>query len=202
MFLIVGLGNPGEKYQNNRHNIGFRVVDLLVQNLDATRQNVKDFQGELYKSSQILLLKPKTFMNLSGESVWAVLKFYKIKNFLTIHDDLDLPFGTIKFKFGGGSGGHNGLKSIDMLCGNNYYRVRYGIGKPTTKTQITNWVLQDFTSLEEEQNKTLITYSANAVLEITKLNSNQRLAEKISSKWTLSPAKDSKNLKNLSKEIE
>ena len=192
-FLIIGLGNPGQTYQNNRHNIGFRVIDALVQDLNAHKQSA--FKGELYKSSQVLLLKPQTFMNLSGESVKSVLNFYKLTDFLVIHDDLDLPFGAIKFKFGGSSGGHNGLKSIDTLCGNNYYRIRYGIGKPAIKAQVTNWVLQDFSPLEEEQNKELIAHSKNAALEIAKLQSSDLLSTQISSKWTLSP-------KDLSKEIQ
>ncbi|MBX7490127.1 aminoacyl-tRNA hydrolase [Helicobacter turcicus] len=187
MFLIVGLGNPGQKYQNNRHNIGFRVIDSLIQTLNTAKQSAKDFQGELHKSSQLLLLKPKTFMNLSGKSVQSVLNFYKITDFLVIHDELDLPFGAVKFKFGGGNGGHNGLKSIDSLCGNHYYRIRYGIGKPAIKSQTINWVLQDFSALEEEQNQALIAHSANAALEIAKLDSSDGLATKISNKWTLSP---------------
>lgn len=196
MFLIIGLGNPGEKYQNNRHNIGFRVVDSLIQNLNATKQSAKDFQGELYKSSQILLLKPTTFMNLSGKSAQSVLNFYKITDFLTIHDDLDLPFGAIKFKFKGSSGGHNGLKSIDTLCGSDFYRIRYGIGKPTIKAQAIDWVLQDFSAEEEAHNQGLITHSANAALEIVKLKLSNNLTSdsfvrEISSKWTLTPKMDS-----------
>lgn len=187
MFLIVGLGNPGLEYQNTRHNIGFRVVDALVQTLKATQQSARNFQGELYKSSLLLLLKPKTFMNLSGESIQKVLHFYKITDFLVIHDDLDLPFGAIKFKFGGGSGGHNGLKSIDALCTNNYYRIRYGIGKPSTKSQVIHWVLQDFTTIEEEQNTALISHCKDAALKISQLSSSQELADKISSQWTLMP---------------
>lgn len=187
MFLIVGLGNPGKEYENNRHNIGFKVVDSLIQTLNAIKQSSKNFQGELYKSSTLLLLKPSTFMNLSGESVQSVLNFYKITDFLVIHDELDLPFGAVKFKFGGGNGGHNGLKSIDSLCSNAYYRIRYGIGKPAIKAQVINWVLQDFSALEEEQNQTLIAHCAKAALEIAKLESSKELANKVSSIFTLVP---------------
>ncbi|TLD83204.1 aminoacyl-tRNA hydrolase [Helicobacter sp. MIT 11-5569] len=200
MFLIVGLGNPGQSYQNNRHNIGFKVLDCLIHTLNATKQSDKNFQGELYKSSQILLLKPTTFMNLSGESVQKVLRFYKITGFLVIHDELDLPFGSVKFKFGGSSGGHNGLKSIDSLCGNAYYRIRYGISKPATKEKVIDWVLQDFSSIEIEHNQILIPHCANAALEITKLDSSEKLAAQVSNKWTLNPkplpsnTTDSKNL--------
>ncbi|WP_297812828.1 aminoacyl-tRNA hydrolase [uncultured Helicobacter sp.] len=187
MFLIVGLGNPGQKYQNNRHNIGFRVVDSLISSLNAVKQSDKNFQGEVYKSNQLLLLKPQTFMNLSGKSVQSVKRFYKITNFLVIHDELDLPFGAVKFKFNGGNGGHNGLKSIDSLCGSEYYRIRYGIGKPNIKEQVTHWVLSDFKNEEENENLTLIAHCAKVALEIAKLQSPQELASQISSLFTLMP---------------
>lgn len=202
MFLIVGLGNPGKEYENNRHNIGFKVVDSLIQTLNAIKQSSKNFQGELYKSSTLLLLKPSTFMNLSGESVQSVLNFYKITDFLVIHDELDLPFGAVKFKFGGGNGGHNGLKSIDSLCSNAYYRIRYGIGKPAIKAQVINWVLQDFSALEEEQNQTLIAHCAKAALEIAKLESSKELANKVSSIFTLVPKLQNESpIQNLDKDF-
>lgn len=202
MFLVVGLGNPGKAYQNNRHNIGFKVVDSLIQTLNATQQSSKNshknFQGELYKSSQILLLKPTTFMNLSGKSVQSVLGFYKITDFLVIHDELDLPFGAVKFKFGGGNGGHNGLKSIDSLCGVEYYRIRYGIGKPKEKECVTQWVLGDFSKDEESKNVELIIHCAKAALEIAKLESPQELAHKVSNIFTLTPkSQDKTSLQNL-----
>lgn len=192
MFLIVGLGNIGDKYKNNRHNIGFRVVDALISNLNAIKQSDKNFEGELYKSSQILLLKPSTYMNLSGKSVSAVKNFYKIKDMLVIHDELDLPFGVIKFKFGGGSGGHNGLKSIDNLCGNEYYRMRYGIGKPSTKEQVIDWVLGDFSKEEENDNIELIEYCMRVALEIAKLQNSDELSSKISSLYTLNLKRETK----------
>ena len=198
MFLIVGLGNPGKEYQNNRHNIGFKVVDSLIQTLGAIKQSSKNFQGELYKSSTLLLLKPSTFMNLSGESVQSVLNFYKITDFLVIHDELDLPFGAVKFKFGGGNGGHNGLKSIDSLCGNAYYRIRYGIGKPAIKERVTQWVLGDFSKEEESKNVELISHCAKAALEIVKLESPKDLSNCIASKYTLNPSTNTEP-QNLSK---
>lgn len=194
MFLIVGLGNPGQKYQNNRHNIGFKVVDSLISSLNATKQSDKNFQGEVYKSNQILLLKPQTFMNLSGKSVQSVRNFYKINEFLVLHDELDLPFGAVRFKFGGGSGGHNGLKSIDALCGNEYYRIRYGIGKPAAKEQVTHWVLSDFDSQEQVANPSLIAHCAKAALEIAQLESPKELANKISSLLTLTPQLQNKEV--------
>lgn len=141
-------------------------------------------------------------MNLSGESVQSVLNFYKITDFLVIHDELDLPFGAVKFKFGGGNGGHNGLKSIDSLCSNAYYRIRYGIGKPAIKAQVINWVLQDFSALEEEQNQTLIAHCAKAALEIAKLESSKELANKVSSIFTLVPKLQNESpIQNLDKDF-
>ncbi len=170
MFLIVGLGNPGPKYKNNRHNIGFMVVDELINDLNPTQVNKKEFKGELYKSAQLLLLKPQTFMNLSGESVIAVKNFYKIdnSNIIVIHDDLDLPFGAIRFKIGGSSGGHNGLKSIDKFIGNDYIRVRIGIGRPKDKSKVVSFVLSDFSEEEKIYLKELIKKAAIATLELTK----------------------------------
>ncbi len=185
MFLIVGLGNPEQKYAQNRHNIGFRVIDSLICALSATKQSDKNFQSTLYKSGQILLLKPLTFMNASGESVRNVISFYKITDFLVIHDDLDLPFGSVKFKFGGGNGGHNGLKSIDTLCGADYYRIRYGIGKPHSKEQVIHWVLSDFSSEEERENASIIEHCTKAALEIAKLDSPLQLSSQISAKYSL-----------------
>jgi len=170
MFLIVGLGNPGPKYKNNRHNIGFMVVDELINDLNPTQVNKKEFKGELYKSTQFLLLKPQTFMNLSGESVIAVKNFYKIdnSNIIVIHDDLDLPFGAIRFKIGGSSSGHNGLKSIDKFIGNDYIRVRIGIGRPKDKSKVVSFVLSDFSEEEKIYLKELIKKAAIATLELTK----------------------------------
>ena len=187
MTLIVGLGNPGVKYQNNRHNIGFMVIDELIKTLNATKQADKNFQGELYKASQILLLKPTTFMNSSGESLQSVISYFKPEKVIVIHDDLDLAFGAMKFKFGGGSGGHNGLKSIDLHCGNEYYRIRYGIGKPTHNISVLDWVLGDFSKEEMSDNEDLIKHCTKVALEIAKLESSAQLSEKISTFYTLSP---------------
>ena len=153
MNLFVGLGNPGNRYENNRHNIGFRVINALVDHYGARNISKNAFQGELFKSNEFLFLKPTTFMNLSGESLQAVKNFYKIEvdNIIVIHDDLDLPFGAVRFKKGGGSGGHNGLKSIDNMVGKEYIRVRMGIGKPLHKSQVVDYVLHDFSSDESRQ---------------------------------------------------
>ena len=167
MNLIVGLGNPTDKYKNNRHNIGFMVVDKLISDLKAFDISKKDFKGKLYKSPKTLLLKPTTYMNLSGESVQAVCNYYKIdiEDVIVIHDELDIEFGRIKIKRGGSSGGHNGLKSIDKHCQNNYLRVRVGIGKPQNKDVIAH-VLSDFSKDESECLEKLIDISAKLSLEL------------------------------------
>jgi len=151
MTLVVGLGNPDLPYKNNRHNVGFRVIDTLVDNLSSCEKISKtNFKGELYKAPSMLLLKPMTYMNLSGESVRAVSDYFKPDDIIVIHDDLDLPFGTIRFKRGGGHGGHNGLRSIDAHLGAEYIRVRIGIGKPLHKSDVAHYVLSDFSACQRE----------------------------------------------------
>ena len=134
--LIVGLGNPGATYAQNRHNIGFMVINELILRQNAQKLSSSSFNGELFKFKNHFLLKPLTFMNLSGNSIQAVKKFYKIEDVVVIHDDLDLEFGTLRFKSGGGHGGHNGLKSTDEKISKEYKRVRLGIGKPEHKGEV------------------------------------------------------------------
>lgn len=150
MYLIVGLGNPGKRYEETRHNIGFMTVDRLLSTLTHTKISKNSFKGELYKADNFLLLKPQTFMNLSGESVSAVVNFYKPDEVIVIHDDLDLKLGALRYKRGGGHGGHNGLKSIDSYIGKEYIRVRMGIGRPVLKEEVAHFVLQNFTKEEFE----------------------------------------------------
>ena len=147
--LIVGLGNPGPEYSSTRHNIGFMVIDELVKRQNAQKLSSSSFQGELFKFKNHFLLKPLTFMNLSGNSIVAVKKFYKIEEVVVIHDDLDLPFGTLRFKYAGGHGGHNGLRSTDERISKDYARVRLGIGKPEHKGEVSSYVLSDFTKEEQ-----------------------------------------------------
>ena len=165
--LIVGLGNPGEKYKYNRHNAGFLALDYLIDKFNASKISSK-FKGELYKSEDYLFLKPLTYMNLSGESVLLVKNFYKIENenIIVIHDDIDLKLGALKFKKGGSSGGHNGLKSIDSSIGNDYWRVRIGIGRPEKKEEVINYVLSDFSENELECIKKTFENIYRAVLDI------------------------------------
>jgi len=182
MWLIVGLGNPGKEYEYTRHNIGFLTVDYLIYQTEARPLSSSSFHGELFKSSNLLFLKPTTFMNRSGESLQAVKQFYKIEldNTIVIHDDLDLPFGALRFKKGGGSGGHNGLKSIDEMVGKEYMRVRMGIGKPTYKSQVADYVLSQFSKEEQQHLSQWRESAAIASLELTKHPLNV-----VSSKYTI-----------------
>ena len=164
MTLFVGLGNPGSQYENTRHNIGFRVIDKLVDDLGARDISKTSFYGRLYRIANTLLLKPATFMNLSGKSVQPVKDFFKveIEEVIVIHDDIDLPFGALRFKKGGGHGGHNGLKSIDAHLGKEYIRVRVGVGKPEHKSQVADYVLHDFSKDEEKSIDLLIAHVVGA----------------------------------------
>jgi PTH1 family peptidyl-tRNA hydrolase len=174
MTLFVGLGNPGSQYESTRHNIGFRVIDKLVNDSKARDISKTSFQGKLYRSASSLFLKPTTFMNLSGKSLQAVKNFYKIEldNIIVIHDDIDLPFGALRFKKGGGHGGHNGLKSIDSHITKEYLRVRIGVGKPEHKSQVANYVLHNFNEDEESVLIKLINQVAQAckALQLEELN--------------------------------
>jgi PTH1 family peptidyl-tRNA hydrolase len=147
--LIVGLGNPGNEYTGTRHNAGFWWVDQVCEET-GSKLNLEakffGYAGKLKNSSEVWLLKPTTFMNVSGRSVSALAKFYKIppEAILVIHDELDLPPGTIKLKKGGGHGGHNGLKDIAAQLGTpDFWRLRLGIGHPGDKNAVANYVLKD-----------------------------------------------------------
>ena len=147
--IIVGLGNPGTEYANTRHNAGFWFVDEVARQFGGVFKSEKKFNGELARAvihgRDVLLLKPTTFMNLSGQALQSLMNFYKvaIENVLVVHDDLDLPVGTIRLKQGGGHGGHNGLRDIIARCGgNNFQRLRIGIGHPGEKSKVTGHVLK------------------------------------------------------------
>ncbi len=147
--LIVGLGNPGPEYEDTRHNAGFWLLDQLAQQWHSHWQDDRKFFGHLIRSTrpsgEICLLKPQTYMNLSGQAVQAVASFYKIQpqEILVIHDELDLEPGRIKFKLGGGNGGHNGLKDIQARLGSpDFYRLRLGIGHPGDRNEVVNYVLK------------------------------------------------------------
>jgi peptidyl-tRNA hydrolase, PTH1 family len=155
MRLFVGLGNPGRNYEHNRHNIGFMALDSIVERHKFSGWE-KDFKGLVCKgklgTENIVLLKPQTFMNLSGQSVQAVAAFYKIvpDDIIVFHDELDLQAGKIRIKKGGGAAGHNGLRSIDESLGQMYWRVRLGIGHPGMKEMVSGHVLSDFAAGDEK----------------------------------------------------
>ena len=178
--LIVGLGNPGSAYETTRHNIGFMVINELIKCHNAQKLSSSSFQGELYKFSNHFLLKPLTFMNLSGNSIVAVKKFYKVEDVVVIHDDLDLPFGTLRFKHGGGHGGHNGLKSTDEKISRDYVRIRMGIGKPEHKGEVSSYVLSNF---NEDEKTYLKEWIANTCQSVEFLLTNS--LEDTSSKYTI-----------------
>ena len=165
MYLIAGLGNPGEKYSKTRHNVGFLVIDEITKNLQSTNITNKNFQAITLKSKSHIYTKPQTFMNLSGESILSIVDYYEIenKNTIVIHDDLDLPFGTVKFKLGGGHGGHNGLRSLDKHIGTDYVRVRIGIGKPENKGDVANYVLSNFSKEEFDKLDDVIRHCIKAI---------------------------------------
>jgi len=187
MTLFVGLGNPGSQYENTRHNIGFKVIDKLVDGCTINGLPARDisktsFHGKLYRSASSLFLKPTTFMNLSGKSVQPVKHFFKIEleDVIVIHDDIDLPFGAVRFKRGGGHGGHNGLKSLDAHLTKEYLRVRVGVGKPEHKSQVSDYVLHDFNEDEIQVLESLIDH----VAEACKVLRDQGLNE-VKSKYSL-----------------
>ncbi len=173
--LFVGLGNPGSTYKDNRHNIGYKVIDRLIDDLGARDISKNSFEGQLFRFGTLFLLKPTTYMNLSGKSVQAVKNFFKIpiEEIVVIHDDIDLPFGAVRIKRGGGDGGHNGLKSIDEAIGREYVRVRIGVGKPEHKSEVSSYVLHDFTDEEQTNLDRLVLYTATLCRKIPTTNLEQ-----------------------------
>jgi len=154
MLLIAGLGNPGVKYANHRHNVGFMAADAIARRHSFSPWS-KKFQSLLAEGrlggDKVVLLKPQTFMNLSGQAVGEALRFYKlpVQNLIVLYDELDLAPGKVRVKTGGGAGGHNGIRSIDAHCGPDYRRVRIGIGHPGVKELVTNHVLGDFAKADQ-----------------------------------------------------
>lgn len=183
MNLIVGLGNIGEKYQLTRHNVGFLVIDEITKGLTTANINKANFHSTLLKSGYSLYSKPTTYMNNSGLAVHAIKEYYKIdlEDIIVIHDDLDLPFGAVKFKIGGGHGGHNGLRSLDSHIGKDYIRIRIGIGKPANKSEVVNYVLDNFSKEELNKLQDIIPHTIKA---IEALKSGEDIAQ-VKSKFTL-----------------
>jgi len=155
MLLIAGLGNPGPQYRNNRHNVGFMAADAIARRHSFAPWS-KKFQGLVSDGTiagdKVVLIKPQTFMNLSGQAVGEALRFYKLSpaDLVVIYDELDLPAGKIRVKTGGGAGGHNGIRSIDAHVGKDYRRLRIGIGHPGDKARVHGHVLGDFAKADGE----------------------------------------------------
>ncbi|MEH6377086.1 aminoacyl-tRNA hydrolase [Streptomyces sp. KLMMK] len=172
-WLIVGLGNPGPEYAGNRHNVGFMVADLLAERMGAKfkahKARAQVVEGRLgapgLSSRRVVVAKPMSFMNLSGGPTAALRDFYKVPadRVIAVHDELDIDYGTLRLKLGGGDNGHNGLKSITKALGPDYCRVRFGIGRPPGRMQVADFVLKDFSSTERKELDYQVDRAADAV---------------------------------------
>lgn len=168
MKCVVGLGNPGRKYKDTRHNIGFMVIDEILNRLNEKSDKLKfncEYAVTMMSGEKVLLVKPQTFMNLSGEGVRPLIDYYNIspEDTLVIYDDLDLPIGKIRLRQKGSAGGHNGIKSlIEHLGTKEFKRLRIGIGRPSDRTPIVNYVLQPFSKEERADVDLTIKLAADA----------------------------------------
>ncbi|RDG35000.1 aminoacyl-tRNA hydrolase [Streptomyces corynorhini] len=173
-WLIVGLGNPGPGYAANRHNVGFMVADLLAERIGGSYKRAQKAQAQVIEgrlgapgpaSRRVVLAKPTSFMNLSGGPVVGLRDFYKVEtaNIVAVHDELDIDYGTLRLKLGGGDNGHNGLKSMTKAMGPEYHRVRFGIGRPPGRMQVADFVLKDFSSVERKELAYFVDRAADAV---------------------------------------
>lgn len=168
--LVVGLGNPGSDYERTRHNIGFMVADVLAQRVGGRFTVHKKSGADLVEARldgrKVLLAKPRTYMNLSGRPVAALARFFSVPptEVIAVHDELDLPFGSIRLKRGGGEGGHNGLRSLSSsLTTKEYLRVRIGIGRPPGRQDPADYVLKPFATVERKELPVIIEQAADAV---------------------------------------
>jgi PTH1 family peptidyl-tRNA hydrolase len=175
VWLVVGLGNPGPGYAGNRHNAGFMVVDLLADRMRARfkahKARAEVVEGRL-DGRRLVLAKPKTYMNESGGPVKALKDFYKVPvdRIVVVHDELDIDFGVLRLKQGGGDNGHNGLRSITKSLGDKeYFRVRFGVGRPPGRMDAAAYVLKDFSSTERKDLPLEIDRAADAVLAVAAL---------------------------------
>ncbi|PJA47393.1 aminoacyl-tRNA hydrolase [Candidatus Uhrbacteria bacterium CG_4_9_14_3_um_filter_36_7] len=176
--LLIGLGNPGSEFEETRHNIGFRIIDAFVKEKNSIFTSKKKLKGDIadihFNTRQMIVLKPTTFMNRSGESVLLTKTFFHIedKHMLVVYDDADLPFGEIRFRSSGSSGGHRGMQSIlERLATQGISRLRFGIGRPKSPdTPLEDWVLKKWTASEEEQIKKLIDDCLIQIEDIFKTN--------------------------------
>ncbi|MRH86810.1 aminoacyl-tRNA hydrolase [Nocardia sp. SYP-A9097] len=168
--LVVGLGNPGTEYERTRHNVGFMVADLLAERVGGRFTVHKKSGADLLEARldgrKVLIAKPRSFMNLSGRPVAALAKFFSVPatEVIAIHDELDLPFGVIRLKQGGGEGGHNGLRSMSQaLTTKDYLRVRFGIGRPPGRQDPADYVLKPFSAPERKEVPVIVEQAADAV---------------------------------------
>ena len=170
-FLLIGLGNPGREYQTNRHNFGFMLIDRIAVRLNARGLKVQSkaiVTSGIYQDRKIILAKPQTYMNLSGQSIQGLANFYKLplENLLVAHDDLDIPFGTIRMRPGGGPGGQKGVAStIERLGTKDFARLRLGIGRPPGRMDPSAYVLQNFSRDEAKLLSEVLDRAADAALE-------------------------------------
>jgi PTH1 family peptidyl-tRNA hydrolase len=171
-WVVVGLGNPGREYAGNRHNVGFMVADLLAARVGAKfgrskRAHADVAEGRLgFGGPKLILVKPLTFMNLSGAPVVQLAQFFKVPvaNVVAVHDELDVPYGQVRVKRGGGEGGHNGLRSMSKsLASKEYARVRFGIGRPPGRQDPADYVLSDFGPAERKELEFLVDRAADVV---------------------------------------
>lgn len=180
MWLVVGLGNPGREYERHRHNVGFLIADLLAYRLGARFGRHRRASADVAEARlglgldapQLVLVKPMTYMNLSGGPVAGLARFYKVDpaQIIAVHDELDLPYGQLRAKFGGGEGGHNGLRSVSQsLSTKDYCRVRFGIGRPPGRQDPADYVLSDFPAAERKELDFLVDRSADIVESIIKV---------------------------------
>ena len=171
MKIIIGLGNPTEKYKNTRHNVGFRVLDCLAERIGVSFSNESKFKSQISKgilnSQQVLLVKPQTFMNLSGEAVALIMSYFKaeVSDIIVVYDDISLNLGTLRFRSSGSDGGHNGIKSIIKCLGNNknFARLKVAIGPQPPYMPSEKFVLGDFTSQEELLLKVVVEKASDAI---------------------------------------
>ena len=177
-WLVVGLGNPGADYSGNRHNVGYRVVERLADQLGGRfsghRSRAEVLEGRLPPSGgrpgpRLILAKPTTFMNESGGPVAGLVRYYRttLERLLVVHDDLDLPLGTVRLKRGGGEGGHNGLRSVSRsLGGKDYCRLRLGIGRPPGRMDPADFVLRDFSGAERSERDLMIEEATEGIVRV------------------------------------
>jgi len=180
-FLIVGLGNPGREYRNNRHNIGFMVLDQLAGKMDTSFSKMKMnalMTAVRYKGHRIILLKPQTFMNLSGKAAASFIRFYKLplENLLVVYDDVDLPFQTLRMRPNGGDAGQKGVRSIIKELGTkDFPRLRIGINRPPGRMSVSSYVLLNFSDQEVETLPFVLDQAADAILAFVELGLNQAM---------------------------